>query len=442
MSTNGPLVSSPTRGSHAPSVTAPTVDEGNASASASDGTTTVSLDTLNVGTQLPESVYNQTGTLLLAAGCVITKRFLARLRELGIHEVRVAPAPKNKVTRAEPRAAATPETKRLDSLLDKMGEMELELQQVRKPAPRLRLHQLQAEMERAEEVYDQTVERVEEVTADLSRDKSFSASAVDEVLDGLMGMAKLDGSLLPTAVRLRVPEGDYLAHHQVNVLMTSMAIAQQLALPSAAVRDVALGAMLQDVGMLQIPEEIRMAPRALGAAERAMIMQHPVHTLTLLEKVRGLSELSRLIAYQVHERGDRSGYPRKRHRMMIHPLARMVASVDAYSAMAPSRPYREAHAPYTAMERVLRDGAVGMFDQNAIRALLDCLSLFPLGSFVMLSDGHVAKVLRATPGAHTQPVVQPLSADGVELDVEIDLIRDQHLWIVKALGGPGGAEPA
>lgn len=143
-----------------------------------------------------------------------------------------------------------------------------------------------------------------------------------------------------------------------------------------------------------------------------------------------------MIAYQSHERPDRSGYPKGRHRMLIHPFARIVGAADAYVALSSQRPHRDGRIPYQAMTTLLEEANRDRHDRDAVRTILDCLSLFPLGSYVNLSNGSRARVLRANPGLHTRPVVLQLNADGTDSDVEIDLSLEDDLSVAKAIPAP------
>ncbi|MCH7814447.1 MAG: HD domain-containing protein [Planctomycetes bacterium] len=213
----------------------------------------------------------------------------------------------------------------------------------------------------------------------------------------------------------------------------SMTVATQLSVPQDQVLHLGVGALIHDVGMLRVPPELRQAPRQLTEAERFEVSRHPLHTLDCLERVGNLNDLSLIVAYQIHERGDRSGYPRQRPLTTIHPLARLAAIADTYAAITAQRPHRNARGPYEAMETLLRETSRNRFDRQVMRCFLDCISLFPIGSYVRLSNGQLAKVLRANPGLHTQPVVVPLHDDGTESGIELDLSCEHGLAVIQAL---------
>ena len=108
--------------------------------------------------------------------------------------------------------------------------------------------------------------------------------------------------------------------------------------------------------------------------------------------------------------------------------------------MISERPGFDARAPYIAVKWLLYEAHAGRLDSDVLRAFLDCMSLFPVGSQVRLSTGSVARVLRANGSLHTRPVVLPLDSDGVESDVELDLAATDTVQVASALAGP--REPA
>jgi HD-GYP domain-containing protein (c-di-GMP phosphodiesterase class II) len=227
-----------------------------------------------------------------------------------------------------------------------------------------------------------------------------------------------------------------LYDHCVNVALLSMTVASQLGLDPQQMNEVGLGAMLQDIGMVRVPDEIRLAERPLSDNERLEIEHHPIYTLNYLENIRGLPPPASFVGYQVHERLDGSGYPRRRSGMLIHLYAKIVGVVDTYSAMISSRPYRPAMLPYEAARKILIEGSRDKFDRAVVRAFLDSMSLFPVASHVQLSNGNIAKVIRAVPGAHTRPVVEVVDAEYNPTGQIVDLSLETKLKVVHAVASP------
>ena len=245
-------------------------------------------------------------------------------------------------------------------------------------------------------------------------------------------MAAHDFDVLPLAVSMQRSSDDYLFDHCVNVTMLSIAVAYQLGFSHGQIMEIGLGALLQDIGMLRVPLSIRLSTGPLAPAARFEIDRHPLHTVEMLEALRGIPRTVKLIAYQVHERLDGSGYPRGRVAAQIHQYAKIVAAVDTYAAMARARPHRPAALPYEAAKAILVGASENKFDREAVRAFLDTVSLFPIGSLLELGGGRRAMVLRANPGLHTRPVIEIVDATGSPTGQIIDLSKDSTLNVVQA----------
>ncbi len=414
----------------------------------------VSVNSLRPGIRLGSALFSSRGVLLLAKGMEVTPHFLDKLRQHGMFEVLLDASAAGDLARSKsgagraphkasgrsaspgrPRAVradqSTSETRRVRDLGDRDPSASDDSGAL--VGPSLPLDDLRSETARAHESYSQSIDEVSELLADVDQGMASSVPAAKRLLRDFLDVSYLDGSILPAIVDLKNASGEYMFQHALNVSLLSMNAANHMGLSQEHVLEIGLGALLQDVGMLHVPKELRLAPRALTEGERQAIRQHPLLSLDALEKIGGVPGISKLIAYQSHERLDRSGYPRRRHRMFIHPYAQIVASIDAYAAICSERPHREAMSPYEGMAWLLQETHEGRFDREVIRDLLDCISLFPIGTFVRLSDGRTARVLRANPGQHTRPVVLPLQADGTDTSDELDLAQVNGIHIVEAL---------
>jgi HD-GYP domain-containing protein (c-di-GMP phosphodiesterase class II) len=191
-----------------------------------------------------------------------------------------------------------------------------------------------------------------------------------------------------------------------------------------------------------VPPEILAARRWLTDREHYEIKKHPIHTMRLLERMCGVPPVVPLIAYQLHERPNGSGYPQGRPASRIHLMAAILGVADAYCALVSPRPFRPALIPNSAIACLIRHAVVGNHDTRAVRALLNVQSLFAIGSYVTLSNGSVARVLRRNGDKYAQPIVrivQDENAQAVPEDSEtaiVDLAAD-GLEVVQALRAPG-----
>ena len=188
----------------------------------------------------------------------------------------------------------------------------------------------------------------------------------------LDGMLELSSAYRGTALLLGdVVEADdaYTGLHSRDVVLLTVAVAEELRLGPEERRDAELAALLHDVGKIRMPSEIINKPGALTDAERAVMETHTIEGQQLLERVGGLLGRVGVIVRSCHERWDGSGYPDGLAGQEIPVVARVVMCCDAFSAMTTSRSYRSALPLDTALTE-LRRNAGGQFDPDVVSALM------------------------------------------------------------------------
>ncbi len=284
-------------------------------------------------------------------------------------------------------------------------------------------------------LYESLLRDVDALQARLKAQPSEPASHAEGIVRRILGAFAEDRELLLNLVNWKA-RGAYLPSHALHVALLSAAAGITLLRSHEEVFELALAGLLARVGMLRVPEAIQDKPGPLSQAEMTEVKRAPAFGLALLRKVDWLPIRVVIAAYQCMERADGSGYPQGLTKERIHRHASLVAAADVYDALLAARPFRPAMLPYRAMETLLRLVREGKLDGQAVRALLDTLALFPLGSWVELSDRRVARVVAATRGQHTRPVVTAMyAADGSATGQErIDLSAQAAITVARAVG--------
>lgn len=405
----------------------------------------ISVASLRDGMRLAQDIYDDADVLLLAAGMEITPRFLGLLGKRHIKTVHLHATPPSPAagTRRDGNDGSpdTDISRKLDELLPKAISGVAPFHPIRAwRRPRIALGALRSEAKRGLRVHSATGELVADVGETLQAGGKASATQLQGAIKSFADMVTLDLDLLPLIVSLQRTRDEYLFDHCVNVAILSMTLASQLGLGRDQILELGMAGLLHDIGMLRVPGRIRLAPRRLSPAERREIDRHPMHTLDLMEGIRGLPTVVRIISYQVHERCDGSGYPHGRTRSSIHPYTSIVSTADMFAAMTRPRPYRPAMMPYEAAKTVLVGASEQVIDREVVRALLDAVSLFPIGSVVELSNGVRGQVLRANPDLHTKPVIECLDTADQPTDTILDLSIEKELCVVRALPASGGRD--
>lgn len=202
-------------------------------------------------------------------------------------------------------------------------------------------------------------------------------------------------------------DGDYPSRHSLHVCSVALSIGFVMGLDDKSLIDLGTGCLIHDVGMLKLNSKIYRTNRTLNEKELAILAEHPIFTMdTIYGTDARISPISRIVAYQIHERCNGGGYPRGTKGDQLHILSRIAAVADAYVALLSNRWHRPGMMPYYAMEKMLKSIPQGLFDPKAVRGLLHAVSLFPLGSFVETHDGRIARVVRSTGESYMQPIIE------------------------------------
>jgi putative nucleotidyltransferase with HDIG domain len=157
--------------------------------------------------------------------------------------------------------------------------------------------------------------------------------------------------------------------HTTTVSRLAVAMGIRLGLRNEELADVALGALLHDVGKLDVPETILSKPTALDERERRAIRGHVEAGERLLHRVVDLPAVLAIVRWH-HERWDGAGYPDGKEGEQIPLAARIVAVADAFQAMIEVRPYRDGRSRRAALEEI-RHHAGSQFDPRCVEALCD-----------------------------------------------------------------------
>jgi putative nucleotidyltransferase with HDIG domain len=206
------------------------------------------------------------------------------------------------------------------------------------------------------------------VALDLHRGAQSRPLAGD--LRGTDLVAAADAFLGPhvQALLRRLAEKDaYTAAHTRSVSLLTVQVGEELGLPPARVRELAIGALLHDVGKLSIPDAILQKPAALTEEEYEIIRRHPDWGRALVTQLGFGPQVARLVSDH-HERLDGSGYPRGLREAELDLETRVLMVCDVFDALLSARVYRDAWKRDEALALLRAESGV-TFDPRCVEAL-------------------------------------------------------------------------
>lgn len=134
-----------------------------------------------------------------------------------------------------------------------------------------------------------------------------------------------------------------------RVTYYALKLAKALNLPENTVNTIELAAMLHDIGMIGVSDNIIYKVEKLDDNDWEEIRNHVKHGVRILEDIKQLREIVELIKYH-HEFYNGNGYPAGLQGESIPLGSRIIAIADAYDAMVSPRAYRAPRTPEQAVE--------------------------------------------------------------------------------------------
>ncbi len=185
----------------------------------------------------------------------------------------------------------------------------------------------------------------------------------------LMESKSIRSSVISTLLKTLGEKTHETEEHTLRLEKLALKMGKELNFPESQLDDLALLAMLHDIGKIAVPDTILTKPGALTPEEWSKIKSHPEIGYRIASSVVELSHISDGILSH-HEWWDGSGYPRglKGEEIPLH--ARIIAVVDAYDVMTQKSSYKEAISPEKATEE-LKMLAGRQFDPHLVKLFIE-----------------------------------------------------------------------
>ena len=211
--------------------------------------------------------------------------------------------------------------------------------------------------------------------------------------------------------------------HSVNVAMLSLLIGKQLRLDDSMIAALVEAALLHDIGKTRIPLEIVKKPGALEKRERKMIEAHTTFGAEILVQTDGLRPLTPIVALEHHRSVKGTGYPDLGN-AIPHFMSQIVSVADIYEAMSGARTYQAPTLPERAC-LVLARIAGDKLNTALVKAFVNAITFFPLGSMVRTSRDEIAVVVATNPADPLHPKLAVMDAARTSPQTWVDAsVRD------------------
>lgn len=224
-----------------------------------------------------------------------------------------------------------------------------------------------------------------------------------------------------------------LYEHATNVCSLSVILAIKLNYPKNDLNDIAIGALLHDIGLENMDRYyVDMNLNLFEADQVTEYIKHPVYGYSKIEEENWLSELSKNIVLYHHEKIDGSGFPTRLKD--IDSKIQIVQVCDCFDELVNAIGYKKRKI-YEAIE-YLKHVNNTKYSKKIMDAFLGFIAVYPIGSIVLTNEKEVGVVLRQNREFPDRPVIKILKdkygnvREGLFVK---DLLQENTVFIEKQL---------
>jgi len=377
----------------------------------------VSVDNLEPGLIVGRPVVSDNGQVLLNRGVVLNETYIKALRDKGYSTIYVTD------TEAQVDVEADDD---LDPVTRSraIGALRKTFEAIQHSVPDLRQRSFE-DISKA-------------CSSDAMRALMCAGGPFDDMLEvaGDVLSKVLNRSTLAGLTSIKCSDSK-LYHHSVDVCVVAIMIARAIGLSSAHLRQLAVGSLLHDIGMVFIDPTTN---------ELTRVRQHTLLGYELLRNGPNPDLLVPHIALEHHERQDGSGEPRglvgsntiRRDRSLPPPvptlLGEIAAVANVYDNLLTGTLSRPPMTP-DAVVQTIRAAAGTHMNRMVVSAFVRLVPVYPLGTEVIVSSqtyhNYTGIVCSVNPKHLDKPVIMLFKDNQgrVISPIELDMAQEKGLRV-------------
>ncbi|MCV2356804.1 DUF3391 domain-containing protein [Paucibacter sp. B2R-40] len=314
------------------------------------------------------------------------------LRRLGLSQVRWSPGKSELQMEATPLPVAVPVVTDLSTVSS---------EDLAREAHRRALAAQRAALQVCERQYGEAAAAFRDVMEAVPKDPRGSREQTTALAAALLDKMLIEGDL--NIRLLNEGAGDRSTAHALNVSIIALLLGRAFGLNRDEMLDLGVGALLHDVGKLEVLARLRHREDSFTGPEMQLYQQHVAKGVAIAQGM-GLSPGPLLIIAQHHENADGSGFPQRINMDKMSAGARIVALVNRFDGLCNPLLASKAMTPHEALSLMFAQGR-NRFDATMLNAFIRMMGVYPPGSAVQLTDDRYALVVAVNSSRPLKPRV-------------------------------------
>ncbi len=386
----------------------------------------VKTDQLRVGVFIDDLNFsNAKGKVFLSKTLIQTEKTIQIMRVWGIDEVFIDT---EKGLDIKPAQSAIETRKKIDRDL---------LQAALMSSPQTPVVPIGEELAIAQTIKVEALNTMQRTMDVIAQGKELDNDSVFGLIEKMANSVTRNRDALPLLMRIRSKD-QYTLTHSISVGSLVLAFCNFCGLAYEVTINMAVGALLHDVGKTRIPLHILNKPGKLTQQEMDIIKKHADFSADVMAYSKELPFEAFDIALHHHERHDGSGYPHGLKGDAIGFAAKLTAICDVFDAITSDRCYKTGVSELAGL-KTLYELSDSHFEKELAYKFIKMIGVYPIGTCVRLDNDLIGVVTGSTNNVQ-QPMVRlfyddkkrkPIKSEELDLTkvgVNIASYEDLESW--------------
>ncbi len=289
----------------------------------------------------------------------------------------------------------------------------------------------------AKRAYERAVSVIKELIGGVRMGRTASAKRVKRAVQSIVDQVLRNEVSLVGLTTIRGYD-EQIFTHSVNVCIFAVSIGRRIGLTKLQLYDLGMAGLMHDFGKSRIPIEMLNSEMPLTDEQKEVVKTHTWQGVLTLFELRGHGEIpyrAMVASYEHHLKNDLSGYPKTVEPRELSVFSKIVAVANGYDA-PPARRYAKGVPvePSEVLRAMWQDESLG-YDPTLVKALINLLGIYPVGTCVILDTYEIGVVHSANPDSSQlhRPIVRIVSTSeggrlGETVLADLAAVNDQGIY--------------
>ncbi|MGL1892631.1 MAG: HD domain-containing protein [Spirochaetaceae bacterium] len=283
----------------------------------------------------------------------------------------------------------------------------------------------------AEEFYMKCLEFVNVLFKDFKNNEKLNLNNVSDKIKEIIKEVKEHPLYILRFASLPSFEHDYMVTHATKTTMLSIAIGDKLKLPQHKLVELGISCLFHEIGLLKLPERLYNGAGKITDEEKQALSTHTILSFRILKQLN-VSRDVLLGVLEHHERENASGYPQKLPGEKISLFGKIISIACSFDAQISDRPFRNGKDAHSSLLNMMQQIGT-LYNDKLIKGLVGLLTIYPLGCYIQMENGSIARSIGYNPENPTFPIMQQITttSDSILAERPIINLSEENSSLVK-----------